>query len=234
MAQTDVQRVINVGTEVGNPPYTFRSENGTITGFDIDLFNAVSRAAGLRIRYIPMGWTDLLGSLRSRRTDILVASITITPGRARLADFSNPYFRTTTDLAVPRDSTIRSIDDLRGKRVGVQEATITLDQLKRFLGNDYPGIITFRDNTEAFRALRNGTVAAVAADSHVIRYLLRRYPRSGIIAVSDSRFATDLHGFAVRNGDTRLLNQINFGLRRVMNSGQWTRIYRKYFGRTIR
>lgn len=227
------QRIYRVGTETANPPYTFIYKRGNLTGFDIDLFRAVARAAGIKIQYIPMGWTSLLGSLRSRRTDILVASITITPERAALVDFSKPYFRTTTVLAVRKGSAIRSIDDLRGKKVGVQENTITLDQLRGFLGRNYPGIITYRDNPAAFRALIRGDVDAVAADSHVIQYFLRSTRTPGLQVVRDSRFATDLHGFAVRKGDATLLKKINLGLKKVIASGEWARLYRMYFGTSL-
>ncbi|WP_134701073.1 transporter substrate-binding domain-containing protein [Ammoniphilus sp. YIM 78166] len=231
MARPHRPKLYKVGTEAANPPYTFINRKGALTGFDIELFNCVARKAGLNVRYVPMAWTSLLGSLRSRRTDILVSSITITLERAALVDFSKPYFRTTTALLVPKHSSIRSINDLRGKRVGVQVATITLDQLEKFLGKNNPGIVTFRDNPATFRALRNGSVDAVAADLHVLRYVLRTSRTAAFKIVRDSRFAIDLHGFAVRNGHCSLLKKINVGLKRTIASGEWTRIYRKYFRR---
>jgi ABC-type amino acid transport substrate-binding protein len=95
-----VSRELVVGTKEA-PPFAIKDEQGNWSGISIDLWRQVADRLKLRYRFVDVvSVTSLLENLESGNFDVAVAAITVTPVRQQLVDFSIPYFRTGTGVAV--------------------------------------------------------------------------------------------------------------------------------------
>ena len=132
--------VLRVATDPAYPPQSSYDEaTNTWTGFDIDVANEISKRLGLTqpVDWQTPSWDVLTAGSWNDRWDISVGSMTITSERAKVLDFSDPYYYTPAGLAVQQGSSITSLDQLAGKTIGVGLATTYELYLERKL--DIPG-----------------------------------------------------------------------------------------------
>src|SRR5690606_3350028 len=112
-----------VGTEATFAPFEFM-EKGEVTGFDVDLLNAVAEEAGYEVKIDNTGWDAMFAGLQSKQLDIGMAGVTITDERVESYDFSDPYFESKTMIAFKEGKVdIKTAKDLKGKKLGVQNGT---------------------------------------------------------------------------------------------------------------
>ena len=117
--------VLRIGTDATYPPFeTVDTETGQPTGFDIDLVTAVCELKGWKPEFIVTPFDGIIPGLRSKKYDVVISAMTITPERAAVVNFSDPYYLAGQTIAVPLDDTlIQTVEDLVGKKVGVQLGT---------------------------------------------------------------------------------------------------------------
>ena len=120
---------LRVGTDATFPPFEQTSPDGTKTGFDIDLVNAIAKHAGIKtttFQQVPFG--QLVPGLQADHIDLAASAIYITPERAKVIDFSQPYFSGGLAVMVkPNETGITKPEDLDGKTIAVQVG----DQVRR-------------------------------------------------------------------------------------------------------
>jgi len=229
-ANTEV-KTYRVGTDAAYAPFESVAPNGNIEGFDIDLLSAVAAAEGFKVEFVNTAWEGIFTSLKTDKNDMLISAITITPDRAKDMDFSEPYFESTNYIAVPENSSIKSLADLKGKSVSVQQGTTGDEILTKFLGKDYEGIKRFKQTPEAFLELRNSKVDAAVADSGVVMIYLKNNPDAKLKIVKDDQIPKENYGIAIKKGNTELLNKINSGLKKIKENGEYDKVFEKYFGK---
>jgi polar amino acid transport system substrate-binding protein len=113
--------VLRVSTDPKYPPQSsFDATTNTWKGFDIDVANEIAKRMGLKVQYETPAWDAITAGHWQGRWDLSVGSMTITPDRAKVLDFTQPYYFTPAGLAVHKDNTsIKTLGDLTGKKVGV-------------------------------------------------------------------------------------------------------------------
>jgi polar amino acid transport system substrate-binding protein len=114
---------IVVSTDPKYPPQSAQKPDGTYEGFDIDTANEIAKRLGVSIEYTTPDWTAITAGGWGGRWDMSVGSMTITPARAKVLDFSPPYYFTPAQMTVRTDTGITSIDGLVGKTVCSGEGT---------------------------------------------------------------------------------------------------------------
>jgi polar amino acid transport system substrate-binding protein len=117
---------IVVSTDPAYPPQSQLNAEGNYEGFDIDTANEIARRLGVAIEYTTPDWTAITAGGWGGRWDISVGSMAITPERAQVIDFSDPYYYTPAQMAASTESGITTIDALIGKTVCVGESTTYL------------------------------------------------------------------------------------------------------------
>jgi ABC-type amino acid transport substrate-binding protein len=183
---TLVPGTLEIGTYFVNPPFEF-IRGGSRAGFEIDLMNDVARRLGLRPLYINTQWETILQEMSEHRYDCIIGGITITPGRERQLDWSDPYLTTTLSLIVntARTPDLRQLADLRTASVGVQAATTDYDIAAKMRHDGEFGKIVvypFDKIGDAIRDLEAGRITAVMKVAPVAEYLARQMPNLKIIA----------------------------------------------------
>lgn len=222
--------VLRVGTEPTFAPFEYMdSATKTYAGYDMDLIRAVADKAGYDVEIINMGFDALIPALSSGTIDVIAAGVSITEERAKRVDFTTPYYTTGLSILVQKKNadTLKTMKDLEGKRIAVQIGTTGAEKAKSIAGAE---VVSFNTTSDAFMDLAQGGCDAVILDRPVIAYFLKNQPRAAkrVQLQPGVEDAADF-GFAVKKGNTELLQKLNAGLKAVNDSGDSKKIFEKYF-----
>ena len=224
------QRVLTVSATTDSYPYSFRDSSGKLTGYGVDLLDAVAAEMHVTLRRIEVPATEDAANLEAARYDLVQFHAAV-PGRGKLAAFSQPVLINRGDIFVRRgERRIASLDDLRAAHVPIA----TLEQGGDFLlANGFsPALIVHRSAGECLAALARGEVEAVLLTRLTGQAQLHFLKLRGIAPVG-----ADLPGFkvtyciATRRDNPELLAQINEALAVLSTTGQTEEIYSRWFGR---
>jgi polar amino acid transport system substrate-binding protein len=223
-------KVYVVGTDAAYAPFESQNEKGEIVGMTIDMLGAVAQKAGIELKFVNTPWEGIFNSLQQGDRDLLASSITITDERKQTMDFTNPYFDAYQLIAVKESSKVAKFDDLKKLKVGVQTGTTGDEVVTKLKGKTSTDVKRFESTPLALKELENGGVDAVVADNGVVINYVTNNPAAKFKTVSDKAFAPEQYGFAVKKGNTELLEKLNKGLADIRADGTYDRIYAKYFG----
>lgn len=219
------QQVLTVAVEPVYAPFEFRAENGEIQGFDIDLINAVGKAAGFGVKFQNITFDGIIPALQAGTVDAAIAAMTITEQRSQVISFSRPYFKAGLGIASRQGSqAFNRLEDLAGRRVGVQIGTTGARAAEKIPKGQ---LRTFDSAVLALQALSNGNVEAVVADAPILQYALKTGSLSGL-RVSDQLLTEEYLGIPLPKNSPNL-DRINQGLATIFNNGTYRQIYRKWF-----
>ncbi|VEF47299.1 family 3 extracellular solute-binding protein [Bacillus freudenreichii] len=226
-AKTETKKVLNVGTEATFAPFEFM-EKGEVTGFDVDLLKAVANEAGYDVKIENTGWDAMFAGLQSKQLDIGMAGITITPERVDSYDFSNPYFESKTMIAF-KDVKIEKAEDLKGKKIGVQNGTTGQFAAEKIVGQNSPDISKYETAALMFQALQSDNVQAAVTDIAVALEYQKNNPDTGIETVTDDKqFEPEYYGIVFPKG-SEYVEEFDKALNTVLDNGKYAEIYKKWF-----
>jgi polar amino acid transport system substrate-binding protein len=223
-------KVIVVGTDAAYAPFESQNEKGEIVGLTIDVLTAVAQKAGIEVKFVNTPWEGIFNSLQQGDRDMLASSITITDERKQTMDFTNPYFDAYQLIAVKQNSKVAKFDDLKKLKVGVQTGTTGDEAVTKLLGKNSTAIKRFESTPLALKELEAGGVDAVVADNGVVVNYVTNNADAKFKTVSDKAFVPEQYGFAVKKGNTELLEKLNKGLADIKADGTYDQIHAKYFG----
>lgn len=219
---------LTVCTSLGYPPFEF-TENGKPVGFDIDLANRVAQSLDLRMKVVNVDFDHIQSGqvLNNGRCDVAVAALTINGERARVLDFSSPYFNAKQAMVVREDSGISSLDELDGLDIGVQEGTTGQIYVTDHAPSDAE-IIPYQDPPEIDDALSTGELDAAIYDNTVVDDVISRHSEFEVAAEFDTG---EQYGMAVKkNSNVDLLRIINEVLAELRAGKGYDAIYNKWIG----
>lgn len=222
---TETAQSIKLGADVTFPPFE-QMENGKVTGFDIDIINAIAKEANLKIDgdIKTMDFQGLIPAIQTGSIDVAVAGITIKPERAQQVNFSKPYYKSGISILVKKDSTITGVPDLKGKTVAVKLGTTGDLMMSKEQGVT---VKRFNNIDEAYRELQNSGADAVIFDNPVHQNYINT-GHDNVKVVGDLLTGED-YGIAVTKNDAELVKKIDAGLDKIIASGEYEKIYHKYF-----
>lgn len=218
-------RTIVVGTNPTFPPFEMM-ENGAIAGFDIDALRAIARSQDLDVTFRSLPFNGIIPSLQDGSLDAAASGITINKERLQSVDFTDPYYRSGLSVVVRGNSKITGFADLKGRVVGTQKATSSVEYLNRH-GIDEDHVKQFQDINGAYQALVSGGVDAVLFDNPVNVMFKSRHPDVKIVG---PLLTGEYYGFAVSKKNPELAARLNRGLAEIRKNGEYQRLFQKYFG----
>jgi polar amino acid transport system substrate-binding protein len=223
-------KVIVVGTDAAYAPFESQNEKGEIVGFDIDIVKAIAAKAGIEVKFVNTPWEGIFNALAQGDRDMVVSAVTITDERKQTMDFSEPYFDAQQLIAVRNDSRVKSFQDLRKLKVGVQTGTTGDEAVTKLLGKTSTAIKRFESTPLALKELESSGVDAVVADNGVVVHYVANNPGGNFKTVADKEFVPEQYGIAIKKGNAELLGNINKGLADIKADGTYAKIYAQYFG----
>lgn len=220
-------RPLVVGSSATYPPFAYETPNKEIVGFDVDVIRAVAQQAGLAIRIVNTPFTGVFASLNNGDLDLVISGVTINDRRRQSYDFTRPYFEARQLIAVHKDSTVKSLQDLAGKKIGVVTGSTGDDVASRAFGKTSPNIRRFDTTPLIIAEMAASGVDAAIGDNGVIAYRVQE--RKDLKTVNDPAFPKEYFGIVVKQGNTALRDALNKGLAAIIADGSYARIYRKWF-----
>jgi glutamine transport system substrate-binding protein len=225
----ETKKKIIVGTDAAFAPFEYM-DKGKIVGFDVDLLDAVMKEAGMDYELKNIGWDPLFAAVQGKEIDMAISGITINDKRKQTYDFSVPYFESTHMIMVKENSPIKNALDLKGKTVGVQNGTTGQAAVEKLLGKENKNIKKFENTVVAIMDLLNGGVEAVVTDNAVASEYVKNNPDKKIKTIADpEHFESEFYGLMFPKGSD-LKPKVDEALKKVMESGKYAEIYKKWFG----
>ncbi len=218
---------LTVCTSLPYEPFEFEKD-GKPVGFDIDLAGEVARRLELTPAFVNEDFDAIAsGELLNKDTcDVAVAGLTITGDRARVIDFSSPYFNAAQTLVVPAEADVDALADLSGGRIAVQKGTTG----ETYATDNAPSsstVVPFEDASEMAGAIESGQVRAAVYDNTVVGDVVAAHPDLKVAAEFDTG---EQYGMAVKkNGNVDLLRTINDVLATLQSGKGYAAIYAKWF-----
>jgi len=196
---------------------------GEVEGFEADLARAIAEkllGARDRVDFVQVANEQRIRALQHDLVDMVLSQITITPDRAEQVNFSIPYYVTREAILVPKGSSIRSFEDLKGKRIAVTAGSISIRRMRAALP-DAKLIITPL-NAGCLEAVAKGE--ADAASNDLINLTLMRkdsdHPDQYAIIDIGDRFDPKPYGIAVKKGNQSLVDLLNKAVESLKANGK--------------
>lgn len=200
---------------------------GLPIGFDLDILQAIAKVEGLDLEIVERPWVEALGTLEKDQSDLVTAAITLTPERTEKYAPTKPYISAVRTLVVPENSPIQTIEDLKGKTIGVEEGSSFFDEQ----GN-YPNT-TLKPVTTSFEAVTEtlmGKLDGAIAHKPNLQYILR--DKGVKMRFIDLPTNNPEKAMMLSKNNTALLEKINSGLDKIKADGTYDAIHKTWFGET--
>jgi len=220
-----VGSTLRIGTDATYPPFEIvDTQSGEPMGFDIDIILAICDENGWTPEFILTPFDGIISGLKSNKYDCVISAMSITPQREVVVAFSDPYYHAGQVIAVPvADSVIKSVDDLRGRKVGVQLGT-TGERFAKSLSG--VSVFSFDNIGAAFIDMENGQLDAVINDKPTTREYIKQRGNAKTVG---KLLSEEYYGIAVRPIDAVLLERIDAALQTVQEDGRYDAIEARWF-----
>lgn len=224
--------VVRVAVGPVYPPYVQSLPAGGFEGYDIDVLKAAGEKAGFTVTFAPYPWTGLLDRLNTNEVDVVAGGMSVSEERQAKFDFSESYDEESIVLVVPKDSPIKSINDIRGKRVAYQTDTNEAAELQKLQGTELDKELGTTSAWLSFKRVieTDATQRADAAigASSAMGYYASRYKDQGVTIILAPNLPKRPTAFVVKKGNTELLAKLNKGLAAIKADGTLANLHKKW------
>ena len=215
------------------PPYSYIGDDGETTGFDVELAQAVCELNGWNYEGVAINWDAKDAELESGSIDCIWSGFTKSPDREPKFAWSEPYSVNTIKMMVLEGSDIKSMEDLAGKKVGVQGSTSAQEMLEtpnaeggaEDLMKTFASFDKYDTYTVAVNDLKAGAIDAIAIDVTTGDYQMTKVDG---LAYLDEDVCEEIYAIGFRTDDTELRDQVNEALKTLAENGKMDEIGKKY------
>lgn len=225
------ERPLRIGVDVPYVPYQYQQPGGSITGFEVELIDAVCVEMQRECKWIKQGWDGIIPGLLARKYDFIASAMNITEDRARQVLFSEPYYQVPSAWVGQADQEHDVEGDLADATIGVQLGTIQ----DRYVTQFYPeaDISRYVDSGGVINDMHSGRLDLVFTAFPLAKEALlidEAYVRQGpLITEPESIYGPGV-GAAFRQRDQKLAERFDAAMAEVKAKGTFERLHKKYFG----
>lgn len=217
------------GIDPNYPPFAYIDEKtGEAAGFDVDSMNWIARNMGFEVTHKPMAWDGIIPALNAKQIDMVCSGMSITPQRAEVVQFSDPYWKVNRVFLVPADSTL-TVEEILQKpvQVGVQRGTSEANAIKEEQqAKGYPFELRFYDSAPlAVEDLLNGRIQAALMDELPADDAISK---GRAVKKAGTHGQPDDFGVALRKDEKDLRTLIDQGYRKLKDDPYWQELQKKY------
>ena len=187
---------IVVGVKFDAKPFGYKNANGELKGFDIDLAKKIAKnilGDENKVEFVQVTPSSRIITLTSGKVDMIIATMSITPQRQHVVNFSTPYYIAGQALMTPLNSDIQGLTDLKNKKIIVVLGTTGERRIKHFAPNAI--IQGFKSTSEAYQALKKGYGDAMTTDDTILAGIVMDDPSMKILS---KRYTQEPYAIAFR------------------------------------
>ncbi|BEU04099.1 ABC transporter substrate-binding protein [Agarivorans sp. OAG1] len=228
--------VVRLAVDVPYEPFEYKAPDGSLTGFEIDLGNAVCEEMKVKCEWVIQAWDGIIPGLLARKYDAIFSSMSINEDRAKKVLFSEPYYNTPTGFFGPKASEVDPAkpETLKGLRVGVQRGTIQ----DTYATDNYSKVADIKRYTtgdDLVVDLHGGRLDVVVIDFPVgVSTIIEVEKGADFKVLGDNVQLGEGVGVAARKRDGELIEMFNKALATVKTNGVYDKINEKYFDYSIK
>ncbi len=217
-------KVITVATHATFPPYEYY-EDGKAVGIDIDIMQAVCDKLGAEMKVLDMEFGSIITAVVSGKADVGAAAITKTEDRLKSVNFTVDYATGIQSVIVPKDSALKTVEDLHGEdvKVGVQQDTTGDIYATKDFGEEH--IIRYNKGADAVQALVSGKCDAVIIDNGPAKIFVEKNEELELLPTA---YAEEKYSYEISYDNQELYDQVNTALQELIDDGTVQSILDKY------
>lgn len=218
---------IRIAVDLGVPPYGMTDDKMQPTGSDIDTARLLAKDWGLEFEHVSTTGASRIPSLQTGKADLVISTLSITPERAKVIDFSLGYAVLRTVIAAPKNVNVKSLADLDGKTVGTVRGTTHDTQLTKE-GPKGMKLVRFEDDATEAQAFLSGQVDIFSTAELLVAPIDKKNPARQV----EVKFVLDTFKLAVgvKKDEKRLVEEVNKWILANLKNGKLDAIYKKYHG----
>lgn len=230
------QTTLRFGIEAAYPPFESKTPAGQLQGFDVDIGNAVCAKLNMKCVWVENSFDGLIPALQARKFDAINSAMNATEQRRQAIDFTTIIYRVPTQLIARTGSgLLPTPESLKGKRVGVLQASIQETYAKAHWEPAGVAIVAYQDQNQAYADLVAGRLDAslVLAPSGQRGFLSRPDGKGFSFVgqpVHDDKILGSGIAFGLRKGDDALKAKLDAAIDKLKADGTVKSLGLKYFG----
>jgi len=232
LADVKAKGVLVAGVKDSLPPFGSVDPNTKeYVGYDIDFVKYIANKLGVKVEFRPVTSANRMPMLMESRIDIIAATMTKNPERAKQIDFSYTYFLTGQKF-LTKKGTVKSLKDLEGQKIATTKGSTSEQNVKKAVAN--ATILSFDDYPQGVLAVVQGKAIAVTTDESILAGQLGKLEKNpatkGKYEIPDIQISIEPYGLGIRKGDTNFLNYVNSTLLEMEKNGEAKKIFLRWFG----
>ncbi|GAB2469371.1 ABC transporter substrate-binding protein [Comamonas humi] len=225
---------LRVAVDPTYEPFTYKTANGELTGFDVDIAKAVCEQLKRKCVFVEQVWDSMIPGLQARKYDVIVSSMSMTDERRRVVDFSDRYYKTPSAIVVKKTVKYDGPASLKGMKIGVLKGST---QEKWAMGELKPAgaaIVAYEAQDQVYLDIKSGRLDGTVADKVEVHGGFLRKPEGkdyGYVGPDqyDTKYYGDGIGIAMRKGQGELKKQVNDAIKAIRGNGTYATLAKKYF-----
>lgn len=223
-------KTLTVGTEGTYAPFTFHDKEGKLTGYDVEVTEAVAKKAGYKVKFVETQWDSMFSGLNSGRFDTVANQVGINEERKDKYNFSKPYTYSEGVLVVRKNNdSIQSFDDVKGKKLA-QTLTSNYGKLAKDKGAEITSVEGFNQAIEM--VLSNRVEGTFNDKLSVLDYQKQKKAADIKLITGDAEKSQS--GFVfTKKTDKKVIEDVNKALDELHKDGTLTKISKNWFGEDV-
>ena len=221
-------KTIRVATDLAIPPSGMMDANMKPIGSDVETAQLLAKDWGLKLEFVQTTGATRIPNLQTDKADIAISTLSVTPERARVIDFSKPYAVLESIIGGRKDVAVHSIDDLKGKTVCVTRGTTQDVDLTKIAGDKGFQVARYDDDATDVTAAVSGQCDLIATSQTIVNQLNQKDPNHAF----EKKVVLNTFDLAigVKKGESPLLAKLNDWVAANLKNGKLNSIYKKYHG----
>ena len=215
-------KTLTIGVKPDQPGLGLQDSAGQYTGFDIDVATYIAKKLGAtKINWVPTLSANREAFLQQGKVDMVVATYSVTAKRQKIVSFAGPYYVAHQDILVRAgDNSIRSADDLKGKKVCSGQGSASGDRIESLYGSKV-NLIRLPGYGDCVNQLLGGQVQAVTTDNTILAGFAAQPQNKGKLKVVGTFFSNEIYGVGLKKGDTQGVQAVDKALQDMFSDGSW-------------
>lgn len=225
---------LRVAVDPTYEPFTYKTPQGEVTGFDVDIAKAVCEQIKRKCVFVEQVWDSMIPGLQAKKYDAIISSMSMTDERRRVVDFTDRYYKTPSSIVVKKDVQYSGPASLKGKKIGVLKGST---QEKWAMGELKPAgvtIVPYEAQDQVYLDINSGRLDGTVADKVEVHGGFLRKPEGknyGYVGPDqyETKYYGDGIGIALRKNQGDLKKQMNEAIKTIRSNGSYNTIAKKYF-----